>query len=63
MDREAGSPLGRSLLLNAGRVIGVRAVVPLPLPLHGREFHGRARRERVSAWPEPPACVDFQCFV
>jgi hypothetical protein len=62
MAREAGSPLGRSLLLRRG-VIGVRAVVPLPLPLHGREFHGCARHECVSALPEPPACAGFQCFV
>jgi hypothetical protein len=42
-----------------GRAIGVRAAVPLPLPLHAREFHGRAQHGRASALPERTAFVGF----
>ena len=43
--------------------IGVRAAVPLPLPLHAGEFHGCAQHERASALPERPPFVGFQRFV
>jgi hypothetical protein len=60
---KAGSPLDRSLPLNVGKAIEGRAAVPLPSPLHAREFHGCARHGRASASPEQPAFVGFQCFV
>jgi hypothetical protein len=43
--------------------IGVSAAVPLPLPLHAREFHGCDQHGRASALPERRAFVGFQGFV
>ena len=60
---KAGFPPRRSFPIKCGRSIGARAAVPLPSPLHAREFHGCAQHGCASALPERPVFVGFQCFV